>query len=85
MIQWQFCAIEKTLSTPLQVYFWRSIFLGMDKNHPNRIAKDKRVARAKRYLRLSRRLSLVEIGQMENPPISRQRVHQLISSLKDEE
>ena len=55
----------------------------MGKQTPAQAAKAERIARAKRYKKLSKTMSLTEIGKMESVPISRQRVKQLIKSLED--
>lgn len=51
------------------------------KQHPRVAAKAQRIARAKRFLALSKNYTYDEIGNAENPPISRQRVGWLIRSL----
>ena len=44
--------------------------------------KKERIARAKEYLALvNKGKSMAEIGRLQNPPISRQRVRTLIQSL----
>ena len=52
------------------------------KEHPREIEKAKRIARAQRFLALMENYTLDEIGNAEKPPISRQRVGQLIASLR---
>lgn len=52
------------------------------KPHPREQAKAQRIARAKKFKALTKTKSLDEIGRAETPPISRQRVGQLIASLK---
>lgn len=49
---------------------------------PAQIAKAERIARAKRYKKLSKTMTLVDIGLSEKPAISRQRVRQLIKSIE---
>lgn len=52
------------------------------KPHPREKLKAERIAKAKRFKALNKTLSLDEIGNMQTPKISRQRVGQLIASLK---
>lgn len=52
------------------------------KQHPRVKAKAQRIAKAKRMQELAKYHTYDEIGNAENPPISRQRVGQLIASLK---
>jgi len=53
----------------------------MRKQHPSQAAKAQRIARAKRYKAMARTMTLDEIAKTEKPPITPQRVGQLIASL----
>ena len=52
------------------------------KPHPRVKAKEERIARAKKMLVMLQFHTLAEVGKAQTPPISPQRVGQLIASLE---